>query len=157
MGVRQSSAVDLEVSVAVVTPWVADLGKYPQWMPLVHSATGVAAHARPDMQGSAQTEADTWDVELRAKVGVFARSKRLRMHRSVHTPSRVVFERREADGRVHAPWVLEVLLDERASGCTVTMNLEYAGNLWTAGVLDRVLAHHIDAGKVGLARVVQGT
>lgn len=131
----------LSVPAAMVAPWVSDLGRYPEWMTLVHSAQSI--------------DDDTWDVELRAKVGVFARSKRLRMRRTSHTAAKVVFERREDDGRLHAPWVLEVLLDEQGSSCTVTMNLEYAGSLWTAGVLDRVLAHHIEAGKEGLARVVR--
>jgi hypothetical protein len=36
------------------------------------------------------------------------------------------------------------------------MQLTYGGNLWTAGVLDRVLASHTDAGKSGLARAVYG-
>lgn len=149
MGVRRSSAVTVRVPASVVAPWVTDLARYPAWMPLVHSATAVGT--------GADNGTDTWDVELRAKVGVLARSKRLRMHRTACTPARVVFERREQDGRVHAPWVLEVLLEDRGTDCTVTMNLEYAGSLWTAGVLDRVLAHHIEVGKEGLARVVHGT
>ncbi|MFM9083467.1 MAG: hypothetical protein ACKOQ7_06230 [Actinomycetota bacterium] len=36
----------------------------------------------------------------------------------------------------------------------VTMVLEYGGSLWTGGILDRVLASQIDAGKEGLARLV---
>lgn len=141
MAVNRSSSVTLPVASDEVIPWVIDLGRYPIWMPLVHAAVPL--------------DDATWDVELRAKVGVFARSKRLRMHRTSCTPTRVVFERREDDGRVHAPWVLEVLLDGRDESCTVTMNMTYAGNLWTAGVLDRVLAHHVEMGKEGLARAVR--
>lgn len=154
MAVRKSSSMTLDVPSSVVAPWVTDLARYPTWMSLVHSAISVpdGANATAGSLG----DADTWDVELRAKVGVLARSKRLRMHRTTCTPTQVVFERREQDGRVHAPWILEVLLEDRGGGCTVTMNLEYAGSLWTAGVLDRVLAHHIEAGKEGLARVVHG-
>lgn len=141
MSVRRSSSVTLAVSADVVSEWVDDLSRYVAWMPLVHSVVPAGA--------------GIWDVELRAKVGVFARSKRLRMRRTVHTTGRVVFERDEDDGRVHAPWTLEVLIEDRGSACAVTMNLEYGGNLWTGGVLDRVLAHHVELGKEGLARVVQ--
>ncbi len=123
-----------------VRGWVRDLARYPTWMPLVHSA-------EPD------DAADAWTVELRAKVGVFARSKRLRMVRTVDEENRVVFERRERDGRVHSAWTLEVGLGESGTGCSVTMEMHYGGSLWTAGVLDRVLAHHIEEGKRGLASV----
>jgi hypothetical protein len=34
------------------------------------------------------------------------------------------------------------------------MDLAYGGSLWTAGVLDRVLAANIEAGKSGLAAAV---
>lgn len=142
MVVRTSSSVELPVPAERVVPWVDDLSRYPQWMPLVHSARLVGD--------------GTWDVELRATVGVFARSKRLRMRRTAATPDRIVFERDEDDGRVHAPWTLEVTIAGDARSCTVAMDMTYGGSLWTAGVLDRVLAHHIDLGKQGLARVVQG-
>jgi hypothetical protein len=36
------------------------------------------------------------------------------------------------------------------------MEMAYGGTLWTAGILDRVLASQVEAGKAGLARVVQG-
>lgn len=111
-------------------------------MPLVHSA---------DSSGD-----DAWDVELRAKVGVFARSKRLRMKRTVHSDSLFVFERDEVDGRRHSPWLMRVSLTPSGDGSVVTIDLSYGGNLWTAGVLDRVLASQVDAGKKGLATVVHG-
>jgi len=140
---KQSSSVHLDVDVSDVYPWVNDLSRFPVWMPLVHAA--VVADGVPDV----------WTIELRARVGVFARSKRLRMRRTVNTESRVLFERDENDGKVHAAWVLEVLVEKDDPGCVVTMNLSYAGKLWTAGLLDKVLASQIDAGKVGLALVVQ--
>ena len=134
------SSVTLAAPLAEVREWVRDLSRYPKWMPLVHSAVADDAE-------------DAWTVELRAKVGVFARSKRLRMVRTVDEENRVVFERRERDGRVHATWRLEVTLVPEGSGCTVGMEMHYGGSLWTAGVLDRVLAHHIEEGKKGLASV----
>jgi len=134
--------VELNVSVDAVRPYVSDLARYPQWMPLVHSA---------DASGE-----DAWDVELRAKVGVFARSKRLRMKRTVFSDSLLVFERDEIDGRRHSPWLMRVSLAPSEAGSIVTIDLSYGGNLWTAGVLDRVLASQVDAGKKGLANVVHG-
>ena len=125
-----------------VLPFVNDLSRYPQWMPLVHSVL-------PEADAS-------WNVELRAKVGVFARSKRIRMTRTTNTENEVVFERNELDDRQHSPWRLAVSLQGSDTSCTVTMNLEYGGTLWTAGVLDRVLASQVDAGKANLAAVVQG-
>ncbi len=97
-----------------------------------------------------------WDVELRAKVGMFARSKRLRMRRTVDSDSLYVFERDEEDGRKHSPWLMRVTLTPTDSGSLVSIDLSYGGNLWTAGVLDRVLAAQVDAGKARLASVVQG-
>lgn len=134
--------MSLRASVDTVRPFVADLSRYPEWMPLVYSAVS--------------TGDDVWDVELRAKVGVFARSKRLRMRRTLQSDSLYVFERDEDDSRRHSPWMMRVSLTPTESGSTVAIDLSYGGNLWTAGVLDRVLASQVDAGKAGLAAIVQG-
>lgn len=137
---KYASSVDLGVSPGVVLPFVNDLSRYVEWMPLVHSAEPVAD--------------GVWDVELRARVGVFARSKRLRMRKTVDDGVVIVFEREEGDGRRHSPWVLRVTVTPTNDGSNVQMDLAYGGNLWTAGVLDRVLASQVDEGKAGLARVV---
>lgn len=109
-------------------------------MPLVHAVQVVGT--------------DMWLVELRAKVGVFARSKRLTMKRTTHTDSLVIFERCENDGREHAPWVMKVSVSDNDHGCVVEIDLSYGGNLWTAGVLDKILAHQVDLGKKALADLV---
>jgi len=139
---QYSSEVLLAVDPAVVHPYVVDLARYVEWMPMVH--------------GVDVMEDGVWNVELRAKVGVFARSKRLRMKRTVNTPQRIVFERDEIDGRRHAPWTMSILIQKTNEGSDVTVNLSYGGTLWTAGILDRVLAAQVEAGKTGLARVVHG-
>ena len=139
---KQSFDVSLDADSAAVRPWVADLARYPQWMPLVHSAETI--------------DDSTWSVELRAKVGVFARSKRLTMRRTRDEDGLVVFERREPDGRAHSPWTMTVRTTASGGGCCVVVDLEYGGSLWTAGVLDRILAAQVESGKKGLARVVQG-
>lgn len=135
---------------------VDDLSAYPAWMDLVHDVTEVAA----DGGGRA------WEVELRAQVGPFARSKRLRMVRTVHeTGRRVVFERAETDGRRHSAWVLAARLDpDPPADRTVdssdddrtrlTMTLNYGGSLWTGAVLQRVLDDHVERGAAALGALL---
>ncbi len=123
---------------------VDDLAAYPEWMDLVH-----------DVEEVSPTAGDrTWNVELQAQVGPFARSKRLRMVRTVHDPEhRVVFERAEVDGRRHSPWILSATLEpDGVDGGEVrlTMTLTYGGNLWTGAVLQRVLDDHVDRGAAAL-------
>ncbi len=123
---------------------VDDLAAYPEWMDLVH-----------DVEEVSPTDGDrTWNVELQAQVGPFARSKRLRMVRTVHDPDhRVVFERAEVDGRRHSPWILAAKLDpDGVDGGEVrlTMSLTYGGNLWTGAVLQRVLDDHVERGAAAL-------
>ena len=83
---------------------VDDLSTYPQWNGLVHTAV-----AEPG-------DAPVWDVELRARLGPLARSKRLRMVRTVRDPVSLTvrFERDQADGRNHSPWVLRAAIVEQA-------------------------------------------
>ncbi len=139
---KYSSFVDISAEKDAVHPFVNDLSRYPSWMPLVHSAEPCGE--------------DVWDVELRAKVGVFARSKRLRMRRTIDDGTVIVFERDEDDGKQRSPWIMRVVLEPLENGCRVRIDLSYGGSLWTGGVLDRVLASHVDAGKEGLRSVVQG-
>lgn len=147
---RIERSVRLAAPPEVAFSMVDDLGRYPEWMDLVHEV--VEASPTPG-------EERVWEVELRAQVGPLARSKRLRMVRTVHEPSRrVVFERREVDGRRHSPWILESTLDAvRADSVELTMLLTYGGNLWTGAVLERVLDDHVERGAASLAeRVVAG-
>lgn len=127
--------------------YVDDLALYPQWMDLLH---------RVEPSGTGEP---AWHVELRARVGPFARSKRLRMHRTVHdrVAHRVVFERAEADGRTHSPWVLRAEVLEHDGLSTLHMHLHYGGALWTAGVLERVLADQITNGRERLTELVRST
>ena len=131
---------------------VDDLSAYPMWMDLVHEV-----HVVP-----ATDDQRTWDVELRAQVGPFARSKRLRMVRTVHEPARrVVFEREEIDGRRHSSWILSATLNPVSISVSnpvsnsessdvdhtrLVMRLTYGGNLWTGAVLQRVLDDHVERG-----------
>jgi hypothetical protein len=123
---------------------VDDLSTYPQWNGLVHSAV-----PEPDVDA-------VWDVQLRARLGPLARSKRLRMvrtRRDVATFA-VTFERDQADGRNHSPWVLDAVIVERDGVSTLTMRLHYGGSLWTGGALEKVLAEQITSGRERLLQLV---
>ncbi|MEX1104779.1 MAG: SRPBCC family protein [Ilumatobacteraceae bacterium] len=124
----------------VLFSFIDRLDDYPTWMPLVHSVEADA----PELDGR-----PAWRVELRARLGPFARSKRLRMVRAGHDPARglVRFERLEHDGRAHSPWVLEAAVSTDADGSLLRMDLHYGGALWTGGVMERVLGEQIVAGR----------
>lgn len=146
---------DAPGDAATLFELVADLTTYPRWLELVH-------RVQP-------TDPDAGDggpaflVDLRARLGPFARSKRLRMVRVEHQPDgRVRFARRELDGRQHADWELTALvraLDGSARGVDdgtgdgagdgtgaarshVDVHLHYGGQLWAAP-LELALASHV--------------
>lgn len=134
------------VTPAAVFAHVALLDDYPSWMRLVHKVTPL----EPDEGRPA------WWVELRARVGPLARSKQLRMVRvAVDIDRAVRFERVQPDDRDHANWILDVELVERDGATLVTMTLEYTGELWTGGILGRVLDDEIRRGREGLRRAVE--
>jgi uncharacterized protein YndB with AHSA1/START domain len=142
--------VDVVASVeAPVVPqrlWsvVSDLATYPRWVGIVH-------RAEPAGDGS-------WDVELRGRVGPFARSKRLRMERTTaDEPGLVVFERRELDDRRHAAWRLQAQVVAQGSGSLLTMTLHYGGSMFGAGVLERLLGEQIESSRQRLLDVLSGT
>lgn len=133
--------VDLPCSTAAVLPLINDLAQYPQWMGLVHAVV-------PESDGQA------WQVELRGKIGPFARSKRLRMVQ-VETSSaeHLRFERAEVDGRSHSAWVLEAKVSQQASMTTLNMTLQYSGRLFSS-VVERALHDEIEASKQRLRKLV---
>lgn len=149
----------LDAPPHVVLAVVADLATYPGWLDLVTRAEPTDAVG--DDPGPA------WDVELRGRVGPLARSKLLRMVRSQHDVADgaegvagggvVRFERRDADGRSHSPWVLTAAVEPAATGggSTLTMRLHYGGSLW-GPVLDHVLADAVERGRSRLPAVVEG-
>jgi hypothetical protein len=139
------AALQADCDADTLFAYVDDLSRYPAWMDLVHRVEPLPADPAP-----------AWQVELRARVGPLARSKRLRMHRTVHDAAarRVVFERAEADGRRHSDWVLSATVAERDGHSTLDMHLHYGGALWTGGVLERVLADQIRSGRDRLAGLV---
>jgi ribosome-associated toxin RatA of RatAB toxin-antitoxin module len=144
---RMSESVTVTAPASLVFPFIARLDAYPAWLPLVHEAVLV--------EGGTHAAAPAWAVELRARVGPFARSKRLRMQRTEIVEDRLaVFERAEVDGRHHARWALRAELDVLDDVTTVTMHLAYDGLLWTGGLLEKVLEEEVRRGRAGLAAAV---
>ena len=134
-------SVDVTADLAAPCPpadllaWVDDLGRYPEWLSIVTTATPTDAIAGDD--------GPAWLVDLRGRLGPLARSKRLRMVRTSLTDERAVFERREADGRSHSPWVLEATVAPTDEGSRLVMHLHYGGALW-GPVLERMLGDEIE-------------
>lgn len=131
--------------------WIDDLAAYPSWMGLVHRAEPV-----DERNGMPR-----WDVELRARLGPFARSKRLIMARTVCTPnSEVVFERDQQDGRKHSTWRLSAHISPSPSSVSeslMVMQLHYGGSLWTGGVAERVLHDEISKSRDRLVSQIAET
>ena len=124
--------------------WVCDLSLYPQWLSIV-------PRAESDPSGA---EVPAWSVELRAKVGPLARSKKLRMERVVDVPEHVRFERHEIDGREHSSWVLDAALESTTTGCRLTMLLSYGG-AFGGGLVERLLRDEIESSKQKLRALVE--
>lgn len=128
------AVVEAPATAARVYEEIRSLDGYPQWIGIVHAV---------------QREAEgVWLVELRGKVGPFARSKRLRMVRVLDdAPRRAVFDRQEVDGRRHANWRLTASVEDMSGGSRLTMHLHYGGALFGGGVLEKVLGDQIVASK----------
>ncbi|MGI9120251.1 MAG: SRPBCC family protein [Acidimicrobiales bacterium] len=138
--------------------WVDDLGRYPQWLDLVPRAE--AASAVDGDPGPA------WAVDLQARLGPLARSKRLRMVRTVHEPPAAPqdgahppavarFERREHDAREHSAWSLEARVDalgDRSS--RLTMHLHYGGGLF-GPVVEGLLREEVRCSRPRLLALVE--
>lgn len=132
---------ELEAPVPAATLFAAveDLDQYPAWLDIVPRADRVEVGS--DEGGPA------WSVDLRGRVGPLARSKRLRMVRTVHEPGiHIRFERAELDGRQHSPWVLDAAVAATAGGSRLTMGLHYGGGLF-GPVMERILGEEIERSK----------
>src|SRR3954465_14856781 len=126
-----------------VFPWVEDLERYTHWLDIVPRVVEVP-------------EGDAWLLDPRARLGPFARSKRLRMVRTVHEPNHVVrFERAERDGRSHSPWVLDATVEPVDDGSRLTMPLHYGGGL-LGPVVERLLRDEIERSRPRLLACLDG-
>jgi hypothetical protein len=138
-----TAILEASCSLEQLRVWVGDLGRYPEWLSIVPRAV-------PE-EGS---DPNAWAVELRAKVGPIARSKRLRMIRTINEPSHIRFEREETDGRSHSPWVLDAELESISTGTRLTMGLHYGGS-FGAGLFERLLNDEIESSKQTLRSLVE--
>lgn len=138
----------MELTAGLVAPcppeavfaWVGDLERYPEWLEIVTRVEPLADEG--------------WAVDLRGRLGPLARSKRLRMVRSRHTPpTGVTFERAEHDGRDHSPWVLQADVAEHAEGAELQMRLHYGGGLF-GPVLERVLRDEVERSRQRLLHLL---
>ncbi len=143
--------IDFEApcSPEVLFAWVDDLERYPRWLDLV-------PRAEPD----AAVEGDpgpAWLVDLRARIGPLARSKRLRMVRTVHQASSLArFERLEHDGLDHSLWVLQATVAAvGARASRLTMHLHYGGGMF-GSVLERKLHDEVLKSRPRLLALVSG-
>jgi hypothetical protein len=142
------ATLDTEAPVQELFGWVAELDRYPEWLEIVPRA--VPIDERPSDEGPA------WSVDLRGRVGPLARSKRLRMVRTVHVPNeRVVFERREDDGRRHSRWVLTAEVEPTDEGSRLRMHLHYGGRL-AGRPIELMLAAEIDRSRERLRGLLAG-
>ena len=137
-------AVERAFSAPTVAPQdrlyavMADLATYPNWLDLVHRAEPAPTASS---QGDGDQAPPAWTVTLRARIGPLARSKRLRMVRTVDDGRLVRFERRELDGRQHSDWTLSAWVDhleDEPWRSEVRLDLTYGGSLWS-GLLEGVL------------------
>jgi len=140
------ASLDAPVDSARLHLAMSDLAAYTQWLDIVY---------RAETDNQSIGEDSVWNVQLRGKVGPFARSKNLRMVRTVNIAgSRVVFERKELDGRSHSAWVLTADISPKGEGSTVAVHLHYGGTLFTGGVLERLLADQITRGQQRLLQTL---
>lgn len=138
-----SATLDAPCSPEVLFAEVDDLSTYPGWLDLV---------ARAEAEAGSDP---AWRVDLRARIGPLARSKRLRMVRTVHeAPTHVRFERAEADGRSHSTWVLDAEVRATATGSHLLMRLHYGGLL--GPVVERLLGDEVERATPRLSARVGG-
>lgn len=142
-----TETLDVAAGPDALFAWVATLDRYPGWLDIV-----ARAEPAPAVDGD---PGPAWLVDLRGRLGPLSRAKRLRMVRTEHTvPSRATFERREVDGRSHAPWVLDATVAGSAEGSRLTMHLHYGGGLW-GPVLERMLRDEVEHSRPRLAAAVE--
>jgi hypothetical protein len=143
-----TATLDTPYSAEVLFEWVSDLGRYPRWLDIV-------PRADPAGDDNGDADAPAWTVDLRGRLGPFARSKRLRMVRTRNdVPKAVAFERRERDGRSHSPWLLEAQVAEGDDGGSrLVMRLHYGGGLW-GPLVERLLSDEIERSKPRLLALI---
>ena len=146
-------SLEAPCSPAELFVWVEDLSRYPQWLELVPRA-----EVAPAIDGD---PGPAWTVDLRARLGPLARSKRLRMVRTTRrppgpdgAPGVARYERLEHDGREHPDWILQAEVSATGSGGSrLTMHLHYGGDLF-GPVVERLLGDAVTRSRPRLLALV---
>lgn len=138
-----TATLDADCTPDVLMAVVRDLDRYPEWLSIL-----------PRTDAEVGSDPATWSVELRAKIGPLARSKRLRMVRTVDDPAHVRFERVEVDGKSHSPWVLDAAVAPLERGSRLEVSLHYGGALG-GGVVERLLRDEIESSRSRLRALVE--
>jgi hypothetical protein len=140
VGVDLSVDLDADCAPEVLFAHVADLGAYPAWLGIVDNAV---PHPGLDLtlgvDGDGDADPGAWLVELRGRLGPVARSKRLRMVRTMFDP----------------PWVLDARVEQRDGSARLTVDLHYGGSFGGA-LLERMLSDEIEQSRPRLAALVAG-
>jgi hypothetical protein len=111
----------LESEDSAVLAVLEDLTTYPRWL-------GVVQSVRADGDAA-------WSVDLGARLGFLKGTKRVRMVRVPAGEGEVRFERDEADGEDHPPWVLHASVHDG----TLNVDLTYGGSSALVTLLEPVL------------------
>lgn len=160
---RYSNDLVVDADAETVVDALADLSTYPEWNDLVSSAVRGEPHERDS--------GPAWFTTLKAQVGPFSRSKQLRFVRDLpaitsdlpaktsdafldRSPTTdpvqtIRFIRLEVDGRDHARWTMEAMVEPAESSSKITLTLTYDGGLWIPA-LGVVLTSAIDRATKGL-------
>ena len=146
MALKVRASLETLVNRKIAHTVLRDLAQYPHWLDIVHSVT------------LDESSENAWIIELRGKVGPFARSKRLRMVRTIDDENTsVVFERSEIDGRNHSEWKLTVFLAGAGSETEVSVEMFYGGSMFGGGILERMLADQIERSRPKLIDLIRRT
>lgn len=146
------ASLEADCTPEALFEWVGGLDTYDRWLEIVPRTS--------DADPIDGDPGPAWHVVLRGRLGPLARSKRLRMVRTVHRPpvdgepGLAVFERRETDGRDHATWRLTATVEGSGTGSRLVMDLHYGGSLWVP-LLDRLLTSEIEASRRRLRALVE--
>jgi hypothetical protein len=131
--VRLALSARVDASEADIVRVVGDLSTYPQWLGVVQEV---------EVEGP-----DAWLVDIGARVGLLRRTKRVRMVRT----GALRFERDEADGKEHPPWVLDATVD----GSDVRVELFYGGSSLAVSALEPLLRLEAARAPARLQRTVR--
>jgi hypothetical protein len=160
-----TSTLEAPCAPDVLYEAVVDLDRYPDWLSIVTRAERLpdgpddGSEAAGDGPADGPVDRPVWSIDLRGRLGPLARSKRLRMVRTIEErpagggPGHVRFERDELDGRSHSPWVLDAVVEPTDAGSRLEMRLHYGGS-FGGSLLEHMLEDEIEQSRPRLLELV---